>query len=210
MYKETVWSFDTEVGVFEFRWNQAHTVNVYLAGENIDVFTVGSFDKDSVDESQVVDAIVEWLTELEIPVSDDDIALLKTAGSWWEDYNIGPPEVERIQDLISPYIDYSRRYFYRFTVPADVANEILSMMPPGARRERQNYSPTAEDMVHAAVEGDGFVEGYLSIETAARVGIEGVHIPASDVEALVSKARRKPDEVDDSPLRSGYVRLWWD
>lgn len=59
---EVCW-VDEQTGL-EFRWNRAHSVNVFdVEGNNVDVFTVGSFELDAASESEVFDAIKRYLDE---------------------------------------------------------------------------------------------------------------------------------------------------
>ena len=52
-------------GGYEFVWNGGHTVNVFLAGVNIDCFTIGDMAENAAKEQDVRNGIRNWLIRKE-------------------------------------------------------------------------------------------------------------------------------------------------
>jgi hypothetical protein len=57
---------------FSFRWNGAHTVNVWRRRENIDVFSVGDFAQDAATVDEVVAGIRRYLAGLTMESQRED------------------------------------------------------------------------------------------------------------------------------------------
>lgn len=43
-----------------FKWNGAHTVNVFYEGREVECFTIGSFEANAATEQEFLESIDDW------------------------------------------------------------------------------------------------------------------------------------------------------
>lgn len=104
-------------------------------------------------------------------------------------------------------------HYYRFArLPVDEALTMMIGYPNIDPDDRQNDSPTQQELVEAAKKHGGTLEGYVIKSTSgrkdARVQIDGVELGMSKVQAEELQSLWRADEFDE--VDGGRFRFWWD